>query len=159
MKKLLVLVSLGLLIGCKTERSEIDGQVSEFVALYEERTDFEGFLNLYAEDMILEDMVGGYLIKGKAQFAEFFNWSDERFKKTDAPTIVVNHRIVNQRKAVLQGYFTPFSWDGQKVESMQFTTILFFDDQGKIEKHVDWINYPIYLIDYSKRTNSNDWLN
>ncbi len=154
-----LLAILFLATSCISSRNQsVDQEVAAYIRLYQERTDFEGFLDLYDENMILEDMIGGYYIEGKEQFAEFFNWPDERFEKRTDKTIIVTNTIIEDNKASVQGYFTPFSWNGNEVEAMQFTTLLYFNEERKIIKHVDWINYPNTLIDYSKRPNSNEWI-
>ena len=97
-------------------------------------------------------------MEGRKAFAEFFNWPDKRFEKLSTETFVVQSTVIENNKAVIQGYFTPFRWDGKEVESMQFTTLLYFDQNAKIIRHVDWINYPNQLIDYENRMNSNQWI-
>ena len=49
--------------------------------------------------------------------------------------------------------------DAQKVEPKQFNTWFYFDQNVKIVKHVDWINYHNSLIEYFRRVNSNSWIN
>ena len=144
---------------CTTPTSTIQPQVDTFIRLYEERADFDAFLALYDEDMVLEDIITGYRLEGREQFAEFFNWPDERFQKRAEKTFIIEHTIVEGNRATVKGYFTPFIWDGKEVEAMQFVTILTFNDAGKIIKHVDWVNYPNDLIDYAKRGNANEWVN
>ena len=41
---------------------------------------------------------------------------------------------------------------------MHFTSILYFNESGKITKQIDWINYPNNLLDNNSRANSNRWL-
>ncbi len=133
-------------------------KVATYISLYQQRDNFDGFLGLYSENMVLEDMITGYRLEGREQFAAFFNWPDTRFEKRAANTLIIQSQAIQGNMAVLQGYFTPFSWDSTEVEAMQFTTILYFNDKGEIVRHVDWINYPNDLIDYEKRANTNTWL-
>ena len=146
------------LISCDNNTNPVEAKVDEFVRLYQERNDFEKFLELYDQNMVLEDMITGYRMVGIESFKEFFNWPDQRFKKLSSKTIIVNSSVIEGNKAVLTGHFTPFEWDGLRVEAMQFTTILEFNDEARIVHHVDWINYPNNLIDYSKRANANEWI-
>ena len=157
-KLFLLLIVFLILSSCKDERIPVQKKVDEFILLYQERTDFEQFLELYDQDMVLEDMITGHRMEGSENFKEFFNWPDQRFKKLSPKTIIVKSSVIEGNNAVISGHFTPFEWDGQQVEAMQFTTILEFNDQGKIIRHVDWINYPNNLIDYSKRANANEWI-
>lgn len=144
---------------CSTQTASIQPNVDEFIRLYQERSDFDQFLNLYTEDMVLEDIITGYRLEGREQFAEFFNWPDERFQKQSEKTFIIEHTIIEGNQATIKGYFTPFIWDGKNVEAMQFVTLLTFNDAGKIIKHIDWINYPNDLIDYAQRGNANAWVN
>lgn len=158
MRTLLLIILSIYLVKCQQTKSQIHKKVDEYIQLYQERSDFNAFLALYANDLVLEDMVGGYRVEGRESFAEFFNWPDERFEKISDETIQVKNVIVEGNRASIEGYFTPFGWNGNEVEAMQFVTILYFNDEGKIIRHIDWINYPNTLIDYSKRENSNEWI-
>ena len=138
----------------QTFRSTIEA----YYQTYQERDDFEKFLNFYAEDMVLEDVILGEKISGKAAFAEFFDWSNPNFSKTDSSTLIIESQIIDERQVLTKGYFTPFKWGDTVVEAMHFATILTFDEMGKIKKQVDWINYPNNLIDYNNRKNANQWI-
>jgi hypothetical protein len=132
--------------------------VSDFYKVYAQRSNFEQFLSYYSEDAILEDIINGDKIEGKAALKSFFDWSNPNFKKNKVTTLVVSEQIIDGNKAVVKGYFTPFQWGTASFEAMHFTTILTFNAAGKIIKQVDWINYPANLIDYSKRKNANEWI-
>ncbi len=129
-----------------------------YYKVYQDRSDFEAFLDFYEEDLVLEDMVMGEKIFGKQSFAEFFAWENPEFKKLDSLTLVLEEQYVVGNTVISQGYFNPFQWGDAQFEAMQFTTILSFNAQGKIIKQVDWINYPNNLLDYSQRKNSNHCL-
>ena len=154
---LLLIIAISL-CGCETGSDDIQQRVDDFILLYQERTEFEKFLDLYDKDMVLEDMITGYKLEGIENFKEFFNWPDKRFKKLIEKTFIVTSTMVDGNSAIIKGHFTPFEWDGQQVEAMQFMTLLEFNDQAQITRHVDWINYPNYLIDYANRGNSNQWI-
>lgn len=140
------------------EYNPIEETVNVYYKVYQQRTDWPGFLNFYAEDVVLLDYVGGYKIEGKTTFAQFFNWPDPRFKKGAINALEITSQTISKNTVTTQGFFTPFTWGDIEVEAMQFTTILEFNADGKIVKHIDWINYPDYLIDYKTRVNSNDWI-
>ena len=156
MKKIVIL----LIIACTAceQQSQTSTSADRFIDLYQDRTDFDAFLELYAEDMVLQDMITGYEANGKDAFAAFFNWPDERFQKLHEKTLIVQRLIVQENEAVISGYFTPFIWDSSRVEAMQFTTLLRFNEEQQITLHQDWINYPNDLIDYASRANSNEWI-
>ncbi|MGH1366338.1 MAG: hypothetical protein ACRBF0_22450 [Calditrichia bacterium] len=92
----------------------------------------------------------------KAALAEFFNWDNPGFKKIEVQALIITEQIIDGKKVTTKGYFTPFKWGEARFETMHFTTLLTFNEQGKIIKQVDWINYPTTLLDYNKRKNSNE---
>ena len=114
--------------------------------------------SIYDEQMILEDIILGEKMEGKKAFANFFDWNNPNFSKADSLTLIIEEQLFYNNQVMTKGYFTPFNWGDSTFEAMQFTTILTFNDQDKIIKHVDWINYPNNLIDYNKRKNANDWI-
>lgn len=157
----ILLLTIALLVffgGTARQYTPNKSVVDAYYQTYKERTAWNEFLEFYADDVVLEDFIGGYKIEGKEAFAEFFNWDDERFKKGATNALEIVKQDLSGNTVTTQGYFTPFSWGETQVEAMQFTTILEFNEDGKIIKHTDWINYPDYLIDYSQRVNSNDWI-
>ena len=148
------------ILSCSTENKSIntDAIVAEYYTTYQKRSDFEKFLHFYDENIILEDIINGDRIIGKAAFADFFNWNNPNFSRTDTTALVIYDQIIEGNKVVTQGYFTEFKWGETTFEAMHFTTILTFNEQGKIIKQVDWINYPASLVDYENRSNANEWI-
>ena len=146
-------------LSCSSETEpDIASIVTSYYKTYEERKDFEAFLDYYDEDMVLEDIIFGERIEGKAAFAEFFDWENPLFTAKDTVALVVERQLIQGYEVVTQGYFTPFSWGDIIVGNMYFTTLLTFNKQGKIIRHVDWINYPNSLINYDEREDSNTWI-
>lgn len=158
MKSIFPFFILLFFISCHNQDSVIKQTVKDYYQTYQERNDFQKFLSFYDEEMILEDIIFGEKINGLEKFEEFFDWENPKFKKLSEKTLIVQEQIFDKNKVVTKGYFTPFKWGDYECESMNFTTILTFNENGKIIKHVDWINYPSTLIDYEKRKNSNEWI-
>lgn len=146
---------------CCTPRSEVNikGITTEFYEVYKARKDSKRFFEFYSDSVVLEDMVNGDRIVGKQALEKFFDWSNQDFQLLEKEALVVKDIFVAGNVAVVYGYFTPFKWGETEFEAMHFTTQLDFDKEGKIVKQVDWINYPSTLVDYSKRNNSNKWIN
>ena len=152
----LILLSL---CACQQKKdSTIQSQTQEYYRTYQERSDFQKFLSFYDDHIVLEDIMMGERKNGKREFAEFFDWENPDFSKTDSLALIINNQIFQDDQVVTQGYFTPFKWREHRFGPMHFTTILTFNTKGKIIKQVDWINYPSSLIDYEKRKNSNEWI-
>ena len=148
-----------IVVSCDKNKTQSTKEITtQLYKVYRERADFEKFLSFYDEDMILEDFIFGERIEGKENFKAFFDWPNPKFQKLEADALVVEDIIVEDSKAVVTGYFTSFKWGEYESKPMRFTTILEFNEAGKIIKHKDWINYHNTLIDYEKRKDSNDWL-
>lgn len=155
----ILILSILLFFSCEKNKTKSTEETTTLLyEVYAERSDFEKFLSFYDEDMVLEDFIFGERIEGKENFKAFFDWPNPKFQKLEDKALIVKDIIVNKNKAVVRGYFTPFKWGDYTSERMHFTTILEFNESGKIVKHQDWINYPSTLIDYNTRKNSNDWL-
>ncbi len=140
------------------ETSLVENTTDQFYQTFNERQDFEKFLSFYAEEAILEDIVNGDRIEGKEALKNFFDWTNPDFQLLEDNSLVVSEQIIQNNKAVVQGYFTPFKWGTAEFEAMHFTTILSFNEEGKIIKQVDWINYPATLVNYNERKNANEWI-
>lgn len=111
----------------------------------------------YDEAIVLEDIINGDSIVGIQQLGAFFNWNRPGLARTN-PALIIEDQIIDGNKVVTKGYFTPFKWQGQLFEAMYFVTFLYFNEEGKIYKQVDWINYPKILVDYANRKNANQWI-
>ena len=150
-----------LLLLCSCQQKEnllIQEKTKEYYRTYQERSDFQKFLSFYDDHVVMEDIILGERKNGKKEFADFFDWSNPDFSKTDSLALIITNQLFQENQVLTQGYFTPFKWGEQHFEAMHFTTILTFNAKGKIIKQVDWINYPSTLINYEKRKNSNEWI-
>ncbi|MEM8909394.1 MAG: nuclear transport factor 2 family protein [Bacteroidota bacterium] len=132
--------------------------VDAYYAVYQARSDFQHFLSFYDEQLVFEDLILGERHLGKKDFAEFFDWNNSNFSKIDSVALKIEEQIVEKNRVVTKGHFTPFRWGDFTFEAMHFTTILTFNEAGKIQRQVDWINYPNNLVDYNKRNNANRWI-
>ena len=157
--------TIGLLIcllfttACKeTHKISVEEITLQWYDVYQERSDFEHFLSFYDEEMVLEDFIFGVRVEGRENFKAFFDWPNPNFKKLEDKTLVVTETVIDKNRAVLIGYFTPFKWGEVTSEAMHFTTILEFNESGKIIKQQDWFNYSNSLVNYDTRKNSNEWL-
>lgn len=131
---------------------------NEFFQVYQEKRDFNKFMNFYAEEAVLLDMINGDKIVGRKNIKEFFQWDNPNIEKNDSGNLFIEEQIAEDKVVVTKGYFRTFKWQGEQVEAMNFITILHFDENGLIAKQEDWINYPSTLIDYNSRKNSNEWI-
>lgn len=141
---LLVLVTL---TACQNQSSnESLEQASIFFDHYKNRTNWQEFKDLYADDLVFEDVI--YRLKyGKEEFFNFYNWPDTLFQKhLEYPeTLVLEELTTTDSTAVGRGYFNPFYFQGQLYSmdhNWRFMISLEFNAQGKINRHIDFIEYP-----------------
>lgn len=144
----------------KKEDATIKDLAADFFDTYNERRHFEKFLSFYSDDIILEDMINGDRIIGKVELRKFFNWDTPNFKPLDSLNryIIIENLSITENQITAKGYFPPFQWFDSTYQAIQYTTLLFLNNEKKIIRQVDWINYPQGLVDYETRKNSNDWI-
>ena len=128
---------------------EVRGLAERYFELYAQRSDWTAFLALYADDVRFFDDRLGLRLEGKAAFADFYDWPDARFALVDpqGPALVLHDLVVEDRRAVARGRFTPFHW-GDAVNDWpgEFTIWLSFNTEGRIEEQRDLIPYPKSLL-------------
>ena len=142
-----------------------------FFATYAERQDWEKLLSYYRPDMQFEDVLLQLKLDSLWQFERFYNWPDTNFQKLspEKAALEVEHLVANDSVAIAYGHFTPFYWYGQLIDldwGMNFTMIIEFDENLKIKKHIDWIEYDDTVLEamiHRYRTEGVDktpsWLN
>lgn len=127
--------------------NKVEESAIKFFELYKARDDWQGFQDLYAEDMVFEDVIFQYTFN-KEEFINFYNWPDSLLAKhLDYPeALVLEDLALTDSSAVGRGHFNPFYYAGvlyDDKEHARFTMWLYFDKEGKITKHIDFIEYPI----------------
>ncbi len=159
-KNIYSLFLLTLLTSCSSieQDKKVKQITAEYYKTYQASNDFEKFIDFYAEEIELQDIINGDKIQGKEKLRDFFNWNHPELIRDDSLTLIIDDQIFQNKKVITTGYFTPFKWGELEVEAMHFTTILYFNNSNKIIKQIDWINYPSYVIDYENRKNSNKWI-
>lgn len=128
------------------DREQVRANAMEFFDHYKSREDWQGFLDLYAEDMVFEDVIFRYTYD-KQEFSGFYNWPDTLLKKhPDYPEVMVLEDLaLTDSTAIGRGYFNPFYYAGQlyaDYKHMRFVIALHFNEAGKIKRHIDFIEYP-----------------
>ena len=88
----------------------------------------------------------------KEDFKNFYNWPGGDFRKypEDEPHLVLRTLVVNDSVAVGSGYFNPFYFNGELQQwkwGSEFTIWLYFDEQMKIKRQVDFIEYPDEILE------------
>lgn len=131
--------------------TDVRGWALEYFDRYAARDDWPGFLAQFDNDLAFEDPIAGYQFETLERFTAFYNWPDPGFSKhPDYPeTLVLDELIVVGNRSIGVGHFTPFQWQGSTygdTEPMQFTIWLEWNNEGKITRQVDWIDYPPALL-------------
>ncbi|MCL6275353.1 nuclear transport factor 2 family protein [Muricauda sp. 2012CJ35-5] len=157
-KSLFSLVVVVLLASCADQTKNVQPIVDAYYETYAQRNDFEKLLSYYDESILLEDYINGDKIEGKTALREFLDWDNPNFNMVEPVALTIADQMIEGNKVVTKGHFSKFKWGSYEFGPMQFVTILTFNDDGKIIRHEDWINYPSNLIDYDTRVNSNDWI-
>ncbi|MER2493111.1 nuclear transport factor 2 family protein [Catenovulum sediminis] len=146
------------LLGCNTtpkstqaenpiKAQKVKEVASQFMTAYAFHDDFEYFLSFYAENAQVKDIIRGEKASGREAIKAFFNWHDEKFSLGNSASAVVVEEIwVDNSTAIVTGYFMPFIYDGIKFGPWHMMMVLEFDQDYKITKQVDWINYTPKVI-------------
>ena len=142
-----VILLLIIFTACTTEKSNrAEDAAYEFFEMYQARDDWRGFQDLCAEDLVFEDVI--YRLNfGKQEFIDFYNWPDSAFSKhPDFPTtLVLKELALTDSSAIGRGYFNPFYYSGALLSfdhRWRFNISLEFNAEGKIIRHIDFIEYP-----------------
>ena len=127
-------------------RTTTEKAAKNFFEFYKSRSDWQGFQNLYADDLVFEDVIFRFTYN-KQEFINFYNWPDPLLKKhPDYPEVmVVEDLSFTDSTAIGRGYFTPFYYGDilyADTAHMRFSMALQFNEAGKITRHIDFIEYP-----------------
>lgn len=124
-----------------TKSNSVEQVAEHYFELFAQRTEFDEFMSLYAEDAELQDLVYGKHAIGVAQIRAFYNWQVGEFKMLKPYALVVTEQVVEDKVVVTRGYFTQFEYYGQIAGPWQFIIWQQFNDRNKITQQYDWINY------------------
>ncbi|WP_420387174.1 hypothetical protein [Roseivirga sp.] len=146
---LTIFITLVLLWSCSSEKNDKDNiypLAKHFFDTYSDRSDWEHFKQLYADDLVFEDVIFRYRFD-RTGFENFYNWPDTLFQKhPEYPeTLILENLTINDSTAIGSGYFTPFYY-GEKLfgidHQWRFVIELTFDKQGLVKHQKDFIEYP-----------------
>jgi len=133
-------------------KAKVEQVAREYFATFAEREDWAQLLSFYRYDMHFEDIMLQIKIFNKEDFKNFYNWEEGNFQKlaSDQPHLVLKSLVVNDSIAVATGYFNPFYYNGELQDwkwGSEFTIWLQFDEQLKIKRQVDFIEYPDVVLE------------
>ncbi len=133
-------------------KAKVEQAAREFFTTFADRKDWKKMLSFYRYDMHFEDIMLQIKIFSKEDFKNFYNWEEGNFQKlsSDQPHLVLKSLVVNDSVAVGTGYFNPFYYNGELQDwkwGSEFTIWLQFDEQLKIKRQVDFIEYPDVVLE------------
>lgn len=148
-----ILVLLLILGGCAPGQNESEtcDAARAFFKHYQDRNDWEGFLDRYHPEVEFSDIILQLDLEGINEFQDFYNWPDTLFRKHPAhpSTLSVTTLVCERNTAVARGFFNPFYYGDifySDTAHMRFTMWLEFDSDGLITRHIDYIEYPPKIL-------------
>ena len=113
---------------------------------FAERKDWDKLLSFYDPDFVFEDIIIQKHTQGLEGFKQYYDWPNPDFQKLfpEQKHLEIEHIVVNDSTAVVHGHVNPFYWKGQLFEmewGAKFTIWLFFNEDMKIAKQIDWFEY------------------
>lgn len=164
--KILFLAAITLLVSCQNKQDSKSEQVAKlFFDTYAERADYNKMKSFYNDSVDYENVIQntsiirfetGYLLN------ELFSWNDKSLVYENNKLLKVDEIITNDSMAIVNGQFNSYTYNGFTFAPMKFTTHLYFDQNHKVKKQVDWFNYPIgdlielYQMEQSKTIDVNN---
>ena len=146
------------IFGCSTiqeaERSEkVELIARDFFNTFAERKDWAKLCSFYSEDLQFEDIILQLELDSLWQFKRFYNWNDGgAFRKLspEQKHLTLNSLLVNDNMAVGTGNFNPFYYHDELIDTdwgMDFTIWLYFNQDFKISRQLDWIEYDDLVLE------------
>ncbi len=165
MRKLIPLFFI--LVACSGSHNErratTETTARAFFEMYKTRQDWQGFQDLFAEDLRFEDVIFRYTYD-KPSFVAFYNWPDSLLKKhPDYPEVLVLEDLAfTDSTAIGRGHFTPFYYGNElhdDQEHMRFVIAMHVNEKGKISRQIDFIEYPPVFLKLAAESLLTDSLN
>lgn len=145
MRIFLTFVTVLLVTSCaaiKHDKQPLSEVAKDYFNVYDSRQDFDLLMSFYHEDAQLFDIVYGNELNNKTEIRDFFAWGKGTFQSLEGSGILtVNKQLVQKNVVVTEGYFHQFEYNGQRLGPWLFIIVQEFNQQNKIIKQTDWINY------------------
>ena len=165
-------IGIFLFLGCSSNdrQAAVYLQAESFFQTFAERQDWDRLCSFYREDLEFQDVTLQLDLDSLWQFKRFYNWPDTAFKKLNPAQehLIIESLVANDSMAVARGHLQPFYYYGQLIDipwGMEFTIWLYFDEDLKIIRQIDWMEYdPTVLESVVKRVKEHghertpDWL-
>lgn len=131
---------------------EVRETATAYFNTFSERKDWDKLLSFYREDLQFHDIYLHLELDSLWQFERFYNWPDTGFHKLspEQEHLSIESLVVEDSTAVVRGHLNPFYYYGKLVDSdwgMEFTIWLYFDENLKIKRQVDWFEYDPSVVE------------
>ena len=153
---LLLLFISSLYIACQpskvveqpSRKDQVEQVAKDFFDTFAQREDWEKLCSFYREDLKFEDILLQIKLDSLWQFKKLYKWDEEgnNFRKLtpDQKHVEIDALVVNDSIAIGYGHLNPFYYYDRLIDEkwgMKVNFILYFDENLKIKKQVDWIEY------------------
>ncbi|GAB4241873.1 MAG: hypothetical protein Tsb0034_19150 [Ekhidna sp.] len=136
-----------------TRQEQVLAKATDFFNTYADRNDWDKFCSYYREDVVFDDIILQLHLDSLWQLKRFYNWNDAgNFTKLtpDQKHLSVETLVANDSVAVARGRVNPFYYYDALIDNewgMEFTFWIYFDEDLKIIKQVDWLEYDDYTLE------------
>ena len=137
-----------------SRQQQVEKTAKDFFATFAQRSDWNKFCSFYREDLVFDDIMLQLHLDSLWQFKRFYKWDEEgnHFKKLtpDQEHLSIETLVANDSVAVGRGRVNPFYYYGKLIDAdwgMEFTIWLYFDENFKIIKQVDWMEYDSGVLE------------
>jgi len=145
MRIVLMLLSVFLIAGCAStvkETRQLNIVVDDYFNTYDRRIDVDHLISFYDEQAILQDIIYGNDIKGRKQIKNFLAWDQGEFSTFSKDGVLtITNQVIENNTVITQGYFHAFTFNKQNLGPWLFIMVHEFNNEQKIVKQIDWINY------------------
>lgn len=145
-----ILTLFFLIISCESLKHKKNLKTAEdFYQTYADRKDLNKLMGFYSESTTYIDAVPQINIEGKENIQNQYNWTDPSYKihPQFPKTVKINQMISNDSIVIVSGIYNPYYYNGKLINKMQFNSWLYFNKDGKIEKQVEWVQYPMDILE------------
>ena len=131
---------------------EVRQKATAFFETFSQRKDWDKLLSFYRPDLQFHDISLHLELDSLWQFERFYNWPDTGFQKLspEQEHLAIESLVVEDSTAVVRGHLNPFYYYGKLVDvdwGMEFTIWLYFDQDLKIKRQVDWFEYDPSVVE------------
>lgn len=141
MMRLLILLTLLATPLCYG-KVDIESLSNAYFKTYQARKDLNQFIAFYDDNAIVDDLVFGNLVSGKANIRAFFDWEKgDVTVLNNRPTLSIESQLIDNLNVVTKGVFNQFTYQGKKMGPWRFVIWHTYNEKGKIIYQEDWINY------------------